>query len=52
MPVALAIVALTAVLRLTLNVSSVSNLESPLTATVMVFVVSPTLKVTLPVAAA
>jgi hypothetical protein len=46
------IVALTALVRLTLNVSSASSSVSPLTSTVTVFVVSPVRKVSCPVALA
>src|SRR5882672_3098172 len=50
-PTGLAIVALVAPDRVTVKVSSGSNLVSPLTLTVMVLVVSPGLNVSVPLAA-
>src|SRR5438552_3208437 len=50
-PCALAIVALVAPDRVTVKVSSGSNLVSPLTVTVMVLLVSPALNVSVPLAA-
>jgi len=50
-PCALPIVALTGMLRFTTNVSSASLTVSPFTSTVMLLVVSPEAKVTVPLAA-